>query len=725
MDSDGEGFPNVYDAVRDELEDYGDGEEILDFVSEGFDEADANEAALTLDESFPLSVFIAGAPPVGQDKYSRLMNVLNKHIEKCGPSTEKHMPIDPETGTTGGWLIATFEDQSGVDSALSYVHGLKFDKKHVLTCVRIDDFDEVAGRDSEFRLQRTLTAFSRADARLWLSDKKCREQLLLRYQAETEIYWHDTMAGMPVLCYGAEREKAAGKIWCDWRVQWSPQGTYLATFHQQGIVIWGGEGFEKKRRLPHANTKAILFSPDEEYIMLWNGSLPPTSGNTDQVDQEAYAMYHILTGVRVKTHRTPVVTPFANDSSRSDSEKDFPHFLWSADGKYYAECNQTRIMVRDTETFELIKDAEGKQTALKYPELSTFQWSPRDNIIAVWTLETDHNPARLVLVEIPSRRELASRSRTQCEATMYWQSEGDYLCLLVKKLTKTKKTTSTNLEIFRMRQRGIPVDSVTISDTVRGFFWECKGNRFAVITADEAGLKPKLLVYALQKEKVEEICNFDLPSNSFDSIFWAPDGQYFVVAACSGSGGDLLFCGLTADNRLEILYKDEHYMLNCLQWDPSSRYMITAVTQEMDNSMSGYKYSMEAGYSIRTFQGRVLYRTQKEKLYQACWRPRPTSLLQKDKQDNIRKKIKEYSKRYDALDEQAKEAARSAFRRERQEKTDAFVSVLRRLEEFWTDSSEKNGWEEARDAFEENQGWEEDPQIILDELDVTEELISQ
>ena len=36
-----------------------------------------------------------------------------------------------------------------------------------------------------------------------------------------------------------------------------------------------------------------------------------------------------------------------------------------------------------------------------------------DNLLSVWCLERENNPASLKLVEIPSRRELASRSRTQ------------------------------------------------------------------------------------------------------------------------------------------------------------------------------------------------------------------------------------------------------------------------------------------------------------------------
>merc|ERR1711953_447900 len=99
--------------------------------------------------------------------------------------------------------------------------------------------------------------------------------------------------------------------------------------------------------------------------------------------------------------RTPTMSP-VNDTCS------FPHFLWSKDGKYIAEMADNTIYVRDTETFQYIKDQDGKPRSLKYENLTTFQWSPKDNIIALWTNEVNNSPARLLLVEIPSRDVLAS-----------------------------------------------------------------------------------------------------------------------------------------------------------------------------------------------------------------------------------------------------------------------------------------------------------------------------
>lgn len=44
--------------------------------------------------------------------------------------------------------------------------------------------------------------------------------------------------------------------------------------------------------------------------------------------------------------------------------------------------------------------------SLKVTNIKDFSWSPSDNIIAYWVPEDNNVPARVVLVELPSRKEL-------------------------------------------------------------------------------------------------------------------------------------------------------------------------------------------------------------------------------------------------------------------------------------------------------------------------------
>ena len=96
------------------------------------------------------------------------------------------------------------------------------------------------------------------------------------------------------------------------------------------------------------------------------------------------------------------------------------------------------------------------------------------------------------------------------------------MCVKVDRHTKTKKTSFTNLEIFHVREKNIPVEVVEVKDTVIAFAWEPKGERFAtVMTADVinperglAGLRTNINFYMLEKAtKTAVINNFKLIRN--------------------------------------------------------------------------------------------------------------------------------------------------------------------------------------------------------------------
>lgn len=52
--------------------------------------------------------------------------------------------------------------------------------------------------------------------------------------------------------------------WSDMYMVWSPLGTYLATFHMQGVQLWGGKNFERIEKFNQPGVHFIDFSPNEE-----------------------------------------------------------------------------------------------------------------------------------------------------------------------------------------------------------------------------------------------------------------------------------------------------------------------------------------------------------------------------------------------------------------------------------------------------------------------------
>jgi hypothetical protein len=60
---------------------------------------------------------------------------------------------------------------------------------------------------------------------------------------------------------------------------------------------------------------------------------------------------------------------------------------------------------------------------------------------------------------------------------------------------------------------------------------------------------------------------------------------------------------------------------------------------------------LETGYQIWDFKGKALYRMQQDKFYMFLWRPRPPTLLSKDRVRDIKKNIKEYAAEFTKQDE--------------------------------------------------------------------------
>ena len=73
------------------------------------------------------------------------------------------------------------------------------------------------------------------------------------------MFWNNALEG-------PELNKET-KRWSDSYVRWSPFGTYLTTFHHQGILLWGGPSWKKMRKLAVSGVVDIMFSPNERYLI--------------------------------------------------------------------------------------------------------------------------------------------------------------------------------------------------------------------------------------------------------------------------------------------------------------------------------------------------------------------------------------------------------------------------------------------------------------------------
>jgi len=363
-----------------------------------------------------------------------------------------------------------------------------------------------------------------------------------------------------------------------------------------------------------------------------------------------------------------------NDSEGNPIKKkiQWPAFKWSADSKYVARMNPGQSI----SVYELPRMNLMKKTSIKIEGVVDFEWSPsnpqRDNIkeyeqlLCYWTPELGSNPAKVGLMSIPSEEIVRTRNLFNVsDAKLHWQSESAFVCIKVDRHSKSKKSMATNLEIFRVKEKGVPVEVVdSLKDTVINFAWEPKGDRFVIITAGEvpqgSQIPPKTAVsfFAPEKAKGNAVGNFKLirtiDKKNNNAIHWSPNGRFVIVATVlSQQGYDLDFWDFDFEGEKDEKEKDltanlqlmgtaDHYGVTDIEWDPSGRFVAT--------SASVWKHRMENGYHLYSFAGQLLREEPIEQFKQWTWRPRPERLLSKEEIKNVRKNLREYSRAFEEAD---------------------------------------------------------------------------
>lgn len=446
--------------------------------------------------------------------------------------------------------------------------------------------------------------------RSWLGDPEGRDQMVLYRGDKVGVFWNEKDdAPEPVV----DRDN-----WTESFVQWSPQGTFLTSIHAQGVQLWGGKAWSRQKRFSHPGVNLIDFSPNENYLVTWShrplqvDETHPVPQLSIDDDGKNYIVWDIATGKPLRSFAT-LDAPSITDSEGNQIKKkmQWPTFKWSADEKYVARLNHGQsISVYETPRMNLLD----KQT-IKIEGVQDFEWAPAtprregiktyEQLFCYWTPELGSNPAKVGLMSVPSKEVVRTRNLFNVsDAKLHWQSEAAYVCVKVDRHSKSKKSMATNLEIFRIREKGVPVEVVdAIKDTVINMAWEPKGNRFVLITTSEpmaqTAVPPKTAVsfFAPEKLKGGAPGNFrhirTVDKKNSNAIYWSPKGRFVVIATVgSQQSSDLDFWDLSFEKpkedkddkekelnaNLQLMNTAEHYGVTDIEWDPTGRYVATVAS---------------------------------------------------------------------------------------------------------------------------------------------------
>eukprot|EP00823_Brevimastigomonas_motovehiculus_P002935 TRINITY_DN1756_c0_g1_i1.p1 TRINITY_DN1756_c0_g1~~TRINITY_DN1756_c0_g1_i1.p1 ORF type:complete len:703 (+),score=217.81 TRINITY_DN1756_c0_g1_i1:63-2171(+) len=625
-------------------------------------DVDVDEKPVKINEDFRNIVVVDNVPVVEESKVAKLQSVLNKVCSSWGNIKTFYLPTTKSPVQTCGFAFIEYENAEAAQKAITEGEGKQFGGQHILRVSSYADFEKTMSAKEEYTVPQREEEM-KMELKDWLLDSMGRDQFLVRHGNDTEVYWGDFRSSMGRLCYGGEREKDRNKHWTDSYAVWSPKGTYLTTFHKQGIVVWGGSDFQRIQRFVHPGVRLIDFSPCERFLV--------TTSCTDFESEEGpmgLVVWEVKTGKMLRGF--PLGLSLAESEVRDISVKRtpgwWPVFKWSYDGRYLARVvkDSDMISVYETPGMGLLD-----KKSIKVPKVKACEFSPSMNQLMYWVPDQGNIPANIAIISIPARTLVREKHLYGVtDVQVFWQSAGEYAaCRVTRK--KSKKQTTSSFEIFRMKEKSVPIDTFELSgDQTGALFFEPNGHRFAVMHGDNIGVHANISFYSLAQKKLALLKSMETRATH---AYWSPTAQYVVLHCTRDPEGELQFFDATS-SFFPLIATVKHFNVNDIMWDPSGRYLLTAFTQDIDAGLSRVaKYAQENSCIVWNFQGKKLAEMKNEMTFQVSWRPRPPSLLKKDQVDE--KSLREkYWKKFEAEDEKIRKETASSNEKGRQEKKDAW-----------------------------------------------------
>jgi len=611
-------------------------------------------------------VIVDNIPVIDSKKLPKLTKVLLTIFGKCGSITSHHIPLTDEDNTKG-YMFIVFKTATEATTAISSLNGHRLDRNHCFAVNRLSDFENYMSVPDEWSEPTPQPYQAQENLKSWLQDNDCFDHFAI-------VYGKNRTTG--VFSCGPDSANLVQRreTWTESVIKFSPKGSYLSTCHKQGIALWGGPNFKRVARFIHPQVSYFQFSPCERYFVTY--SKQPLSPEDPQ--------NLIIWETRSETNRRAFTLPVLNY---------WPYFKWSHDGQYFATIAGDNLSIYTTPSMKLLNKK------LNVQNIRDFVWCPCENWIAYWQSENKDIPARVTIMSLPSCEPIASKNLFNVtNIEIFWQNSGNYLAVKVDRIMKNRESENV-FEIFRLREKDVPVENFEIKSKVLSLSWDPKGPRFALIQGDQG--RTDVSFYRIG-EKIAQIGK-TLVNKKCNTIKWSPLGQYCVLAGLNNFAFDgvLEFWDIGSDTPT-MMEAGEHFMVTHLAWDPTGRYVCSS------NSYGGH--SVENGYFMWSFQGTKLYETSLEGFVQFQWRPRPPSLLTEAHLKEIKKNMKSYARDFEIKDKLSKSKASKELIEKRRRVYDEYMAYRKRkdqelkalclqYEEIRSDSVEEEYVEETVEFF--------------------------
>ena len=183
-------------------------------------------------------------------------------------------------------MFVEYESEIAAQEAVSQLNNYRLDRSHAFKVNFLDDFEKYKQLNLNKEIEGPAPYKNPGQLYWWLANADCYDQYCLQHgDIYTSVYLN--APNQPVALKSRDK-------WTETRFQWSPKGTYLATFHDRGIALWAGEEFAQFMRFAHQGVQLIDFSPNENYLVTFN---PSRAG----VDDQALIIWCVRSGQKKRS----------------------------------------------------------------------------------------------------------------------------------------------------------------------------------------------------------------------------------------------------------------------------------------------------------------------------------------------------------------------------------------------------------------------------------------
>lgn len=227
-------------------------------------------------------IVVDGVPQVGPERLEKLQSVINKIFSKFGTIVNEYYPKN-ENGQTKGYIFLEYSSPVNAMEAVKTTNNYKLDKQHTFLVNLFTDFHKYDQIPDNWEPPEPKPYKSQDDLHYYLLEPDAYDQFcVFAYGRSVQIWQNSQPEPMKV----EERNN-----WTQTYVKWSPLGTYLSTFHKQGVALWGGPQFEQQMKFSHPGVQFIDFSPCEKYLVTY--SPQPDHNHQNPNDQKRVIIWDI------------------------------------------------------------------------------------------------------------------------------------------------------------------------------------------------------------------------------------------------------------------------------------------------------------------------------------------------------------------------------------------------------------------------------------------------